>query len=217
MRRDPYEIRREEMVETIKRHARSCASYTGRETLSERVLEAMLKIPRHEFVSFSDRNIAYADNPLAIGHGQTISQPFIVALMADLLDLKEDDIVLEGGSGCGYHAAILGQLCKEVYTIELIPELAALARKNLTPWPHIHVIEGDGNLGRPEKAPFDAISLAAAADRVPPALLEQLKPGGRMIIPLGERGFSQSLTLVIKDGPPPIPILPVAFVPFVRS
>jgi len=215
MRRNPYEIEREEMVETIKWHTRSCSMYTGRESLSDKVLRAMMKVPRHEFVSFYDQKVAYADHPLPIGHGQTISQPFIVALMVDFLNLKESDIVLEGGSGSGYHAAVLSILCKEVYTIELIPELAQLARENLKHYHNVHVIQGDGNLGRPEKAPFDAISVAAAADRIPPALLEQLKPGGRMMIPLSGGG-GQTLTLVTKDENPPIPILPVSFVPFIQ-
>jgi protein-L-isoaspartate(D-aspartate) O-methyltransferase len=168
-----------------------------------RVLEAMAEVPRHEFVPLRVRPFAYADGPLPIGHGQTISQPFIVAYMTQLLELTKDDTVLEVGTGSGYQAAILGKMAKEVYTIEIVPPLAQSAKELLERlgFQNVHVREGDGYLGWPEKAPFDAIIVTCAPDHVPEPLVNQLREGGRLIIPIGEEGGIQQLVLLRKrDG-----------------
>ncbi|MFZ0712206.1 MAG: protein-L-isoaspartate(D-aspartate) O-methyltransferase, partial [Terrimicrobiaceae bacterium] len=151
------------------------------------VLEAMTEVPRHEFVPEALRPRAYADGPLPIGHGQTISQPFIVAYMTQALELSKEDTVLEVGTGSGYQAAILGKLAKEVYTIEIVPPLAESARNILAKlgFQNVHVKLGDGYLGWPEAAPFDAIIVTCAPDRVPEPLVSQLKEGGRLVIPVG--------------------------------
>jgi protein-L-isoaspartate(D-aspartate) O-methyltransferase len=152
------------------------------------VIEAMLTIPREEFLPEFNRDGAYSDEPQGIGYGQTMSQPYMTALMAQCLELAGTETVLEVGAGCGYHAAVLGALAARVITIELIPELAAMARDNLERTGrlgNITVIAGDGSLGYPPEAPYDAISVAAAAGDVPRALLEQLKDPGRIVIPVG--------------------------------
>ncbi len=167
------------------------------------VLEAMKEVPRHEFVPLAMRPFAYADGPLPIGHGQTISQPFIVAYMTQALELTKDDTVLEIGTGSGYQAAILGKMVKEVYTIEIVPPLAESAKEVLDRlgFKNVHVKEGDGYLGWPEKAPFDAIIVTCAPDHVPEPLVGQLKEGGRLIIPVGEKGGIQQLVVLRKkDG-----------------
>ncbi|RLG71669.1 MAG: protein-L-isoaspartate O-methyltransferase [Methanobacteriota archaeon] len=174
----------------------------GRDITDKKVLEAMAKVPRHLFVPKKYRNQAYADHPLPIGYGQTISQPYVVALMTQALELKPQDKVLEIGTGSGYQAAILAEIVKEVYTIEIIPELAERARKTLESLGYnVQVKTGDGYYGWEEKAPFDAIIVTAAASHIPPPLLEQLKEGGRLIIPLGSTKYYQTLTLIKKkDG-----------------
>ncbi len=151
----------------------------------ERVLAAMGSIPRETFVPERQRAHAYGDEPLPIGCGQTISQPYITALMVQSLELKGSETVLEVGAGCGYHAAVLGALAARVITIERVPELAAMARWNLADVANVTVIEGDGSLGYPDLAPYDAISVAAATSEVPALLLDQLKDPGRMVIPVG--------------------------------
>ncbi len=168
----------------------------------ERVLAAMLAIPREQFVPEDERARAYTDEPLPIGFGQTISQPYMTALMAAALELTPSDNVLEVGAGSGYHAAVLGALAGRVIGIELIPELAAMARANLARTDragNVIVVEGDGSLGYPTAAPYDAISVAAAAEDVPPALAEQLKEGGRMVIPVGSP-WEQDLLVIRKHG-----------------
>lgn len=187
-----FEAARREMVEHQLRR---------RGITDERVLQAMLTVPREEFIPESYRDLAYADAPVPIGFGQTISQPYIVALMVQSLQLEGHERVLEIGGGSGYHAAVLSLLAAEVITVEVIPELAEMARKNLERTGfhrNVLVVCGDGSKGCPEKAPYDAISVAAAAPRIPPALLEQLKPGGRMVIPIGEPD-AQELRLIIKQ------------------
>lgn len=167
----------------------------------ERVLAAMLEIPREEFIPSPYRGASYADDPAPIGHGQTISQPYMVALMAQCLELAGTETVLEVGAGCGYHAAVLGALAARVITIELTPELAEMARQNLEKTgcaANITVICGDGSKGWPECAPYDAISVAAATPETPPALIEQLKEGGRMVIPVGG-GWEQELRVLRKQ------------------
>jgi protein-L-isoaspartate(D-aspartate) O-methyltransferase len=174
----------------------------GRGIRDERVLAAMLAIPREEFIPEANRAAAYSDEPVPIGHGQTISQPYMTALMVECLELTGTETVLEVGGGCGYHAAVLGAAASRVISIELIPELAAIARRNLANTGrggNILVVAGDGSLGYPEMAPYDAISVAAAAPAVPAALLAQMKDGGRMVIPVGPPG-EQELRVVRKRG-----------------
>ncbi len=195
---------------------------TGRERLNERVLAAMNKVPRHRFVPADMEPHAYENRPLPIGNGQTISQPFIVALMTDLLDLKPADKVLEIGTGCGYQAAVLGELAREVYTIEIVAPLAedAAARLAALGYRNVNARSGDGYQGWPEHAPFDAIIVTAAAPAVPPALIEQLKPGGRLVIPVGAQWSGQQLLVIEKDADGKTTtrdVLAVRFVPLTRD
>jgi len=168
----------------------------------ERVLRAMREIPREEFVPADSRLVAYQDDPIHIGHGQTISQPYMTALMAESLELAGTESVLEVGAGSGYAAAVLGALAVRVVSVEIIPALAQLARENLRRTgreTNVTVVCGDGSLGYPEAAPFDAISVAAGAPEIPAALLEQLKDPGRLVIPVGDYG-DQELRVVSKQG-----------------
>ena len=192
----------------------------GRNHLSEPVALALAKGPRHEFVPPELRGNSYANHPLPIGHGQTISQPTIVALMTDLLDLGPEDNVLEVGTGSGYQAAVLSEVvtCGKVFTIEIVSELARTARKKLAALGYQNVVvhTGDGYLGLPDDAPFDGIMVTAASAEIPAPLLEQLKPGGRLVIPVGGQGETQWLTLISKDLDDKIVrrvVLPVRFVP----
>lgn len=171
-----------------------------RDIYDEKVLEVMNKVERHKFVTSSLVNEAYEDNPLPIGYGQTISQPYIVALMTQSLQLNENDKVLEIGTGSGYQAAVLAEIVKEVYTIEIVKELAIGAefRLNELGYKNVKVKNADGYFGWEEKGPFDAIIVTAAANHVPPPLLEQLKDNGKLIIPLGSTLTFQTLTLVTK-------------------
>jgi protein-L-isoaspartate(D-aspartate) O-methyltransferase len=177
----------------------------------------MRSVPRHAFVPPDQQPYAYEDRPLPIGHGQTISQPFIVALMTDLLNVEANDRVLEVGTGSGYQAAILATLVDQIHTIEIIPELARTAGKRLEQmFPNVVTRVGDGYYGWPEAAPFDGIVVTAAAGTVPPPLVQQLKPGGRMVIPVGSRFAVQHLMLVEKDRNGSVTtrqLLPVQFVP----
>ncbi len=187
----------------------------------EKVLAALGKVPRHLFIpeKYRDTYDPYGDYPGPIGYGQTISQPYIVAYMTERLDVKPGEKILEIGTGSGYQAAILAELGAEVYTIEIVPELAAHAKKVLAEqgYPSVHVRAGDGYQGWPEQAPFDAIIVTCAPDQIPPALVEELKEGGRMILPLGE--WSQRLVICRKKGGK-IEVeedLPVRFVPMVHG
>ena len=205
----------EQMVAVIAAHARFASEQIGRDSLDERVLKVMGRIPRHEFVPVELAAYAYADQPLPIGFDKTVSQPFIVALMTDLLDVQPTDRVLEVGTGLGYHCAVLASLAAQVYSVEIVEELGTEARRRLDSL-GIHNVEariGNGQYGWREYGPFDKIVVCAASDLVPPGLLSQLKPGGRMVAPTGLPD-SQSLTLVEKNEQGRIrtrEILPVRF------
>jgi protein-L-isoaspartate(D-aspartate) O-methyltransferase len=198
---DRYAAPRKAMVDTIAALTRETAAETGRASLDSRVLTAMNKVPRHRFVPADQEPNAYANRPLPIGNGQTISQPFIVALMTDMLGLKATDRVLEIGTGCGYQAAVLAELAREVYTIEIVAQLAreAAARLAELGYRNVNARSGDGYRGWPAHAPFDAIIVTAAAPEVPPALIEQLKPGGKLVIPVGAQWSGQELRIIEKD------------------
>jgi protein-L-isoaspartate(D-aspartate) O-methyltransferase len=206
---DPYEVERRRMVDE---------QLARRDIRSGEVLRVMKEIPRHRFVPTEQAWLAYADQPLPIGFQQTISQPYIVALMTQLLQLAGGERVLEVGTGSGYQAAILARLAGTVYTIERITALAERARAILTELnlKNVQVVEGDGSLGLPERAPFDAIVVTAAAPRVPEALKEQLSEGGRLVLPVGDRG-GQMLERWTRKGERVDReiVAPVAFVPLV--
>lgn len=206
------------LLDEIAHEMRETAQWTGRTALSPRVAGALAKVKREAFVAPGSEPAAYENRPLPIGHGQTISQPFIVALMTELLDLQADARVLEVGTGSGYQAAVLAQVAGTVYSVEVLPELAASAAVALASqgYANVELRTSDGGLGWPEQAPFDAIIVTAAALDVPSALLDQLLPGGRMVIPIGPRHGDQELLLVTKDAAGNVirrSILPVAFVP----
>jgi protein-L-isoaspartate(D-aspartate) O-methyltransferase len=192
----------------------------ARDIKDERVLAAMGKVPREEFVPLEARTESYEDGPLPIGHGQTISQPYIVAFMTQQLRPQTSDRVLEVGTGSGYQAAILAELVKEIYSVEIVEPLAKGAEATLSRlgYTNIHLKSGDGYKGWPEKAPFDAIIVTCAPDKVPQPLVDQLKDGGRMVIPVGER-FAQELYLLEKkNGQLKESVtLPVRFVPMMRE
>jgi protein-L-isoaspartate(D-aspartate) O-methyltransferase len=194
----------------------------GRDIEDAAVLTAMGRVPRHLFVPGAARPLAYADHPLPIGSGQTISQPYIVALMTQLAELEPDDVVLEVGTGSGYQAAVLSEIVREVYTIEIVPELADSSRQRLADlgYRDVTVRTGDGYLGWKEKAPFAAILVTAAAPEVPPPLVEQLEAGGILVIPVGDPAEIQSLLRIEKraDGSSSTrEVIPVRFVPLVRQ
>ncbi len=215
---DDYAQQREQMVEQIEANVRATRSYLDKEELDPRVMEAMNTVPRHALVPENERKRAYANRPLPIGYGQTISQPYIVAIMTDLVDPEPEHRVLEVGTGSGYQAAVFSQLVGEVYTIEIIEPLGERAENDLSRlgYDNIQTRIGDGYYGWEEHEPFDAIVVTAAASHIPPPLIRQLKPGGRMIIPVGSRFLTQQLLLVIKDEDGQVTtrqILPVLFVP----
>jgi protein-L-isoaspartate(D-aspartate) O-methyltransferase len=210
------------LLAEIAAEARDTKTWTGRESFSAAVMEAMARVPRHEFVRDGDGVAAYVNRPLPIGHGQTISQPYIVAVMTDLLDLGPADRVLEIGTGSGYQAAVLAEVAGRVYSVEVIEELAGAARARLgrLGYDTVEVLNGDGNRGWPEKAPFDAVMVTAAPRAIPDALVEQLKVGGRMVIPIGRVHWTQTLYLGVKGDDGKLKTqktLPVAFVPLVRK
>ncbi len=209
--RDQFEIERQEMVEYQIR---------DRGIQDQRVLAAMSKVPRHEFVESPWKDFAYSDRPLPIGHQQTISQPYIVAYMSETAEISPDDKVLEIGTGCGYQAAILGEIAKEVYSIEIIPELAARARQTLSQlgYENIEVKTGDGYQGWVEHAPYDAIIVTAAPEKIPQALIEQLATNGKMVIPVGG-GWHQDIIVLTKTEDRIIKekTIPVRFVPMRRK
>ena len=211
-----------QLLAEIELEARQTSTFTGRTSFSTGVMEALARVPRHVFVPASEEPLAYVNGPLPIGHQQTISQPYIVALMTDLLDLEEGSTVLEIGTGSGYQTAVLAELAGQVYSIEIIEELAEQAKNLLQRlgYTNIQVKAGDGYHGWLEHAPFDRIIVTAASPNIPEPLLQQLKPEGRMVIPLGDRFHGQDLTLVKKDKSGHLTtkkILPVVFVPFTRA
>ena len=213
-----FQAERQAMVLEITEQAQEAAAETGRPAIGAAVLAAMRRVPRHLFVPKGEERYAYRNRPLPIGYGQTISQPFVVALMTDLLEVKSGDRVLEIGTGSGYQAAVLAELGVKVYSIEIVEPLAARAAKILEKlFPReVRVRHGDGYYGWEEHAPFDAIVVTAAAGHVPPPLIRQLKRGGRMVIPLGSGFMVQQLVLVEKAPDGRISsreIAPVRFVP----
>jgi protein-L-isoaspartate(D-aspartate) O-methyltransferase len=192
-----------------------------RGVVDPRVLDAMRSVPRERFVPADAVASAYDDSPLSIGFGQTISQPYIVAYMSEALAVQPGHKVLEIGTGSGYQAAVLGRLAREVYTIEIVPELARRAGATLRElgFGNVQVREGDGYAGWPEHAPFDRIMVTAAPDQIPKPLLEQLAPGGRLVIPVGAQGREQWMTIVDKTSSGTVErrTIPVLFVPFTRG
>jgi protein-L-isoaspartate(D-aspartate) O-methyltransferase len=197
---DIFEPLRRQMVEQIVAETEMLASQLGRAALADRVIEVMGRVPRHTFVPAEVQPFAYLNTPLPISHGKTISQPFIVALMTDLLDVREDTVVLEIGTGFGYQAAILAELARQVYSVEIIEGIAAQSKKRLSTlgYKNIALRLGNGALGWPEHAPYDRIMVTAAPDLIPPSLLQQLKPNGKMVIPSGIPD-QQQLLLVEKN------------------
>ncbi len=210
MQSDPYADARARMVEQ---------QIVARGVRDPRVLDAMRKVPRDRFVDQTLLRSAYDDRPLPIGHGQTISQPYIVAYMVELLRLRPDARVLEVGTGCGYQAAVLAELAREVYTIEIVEALASCAKKTLAAvgYQNVNVRHGDGYGGWPDRAPFDGIVVAAAPDHVPKALVDQLAMGARLVVPVG--GYDQEIRVITKtpQGPREERLIPVRFVPLTRD
>ena len=217
-----YETKHREMIAAITEMVTETRDYTGIDALDQRVMEAMATVPRHEFVPPALRPCAYQNRPLPIGEGQTISQPYIVALMTHLAGVDGDSVVLEIGTGSGYQAAVLARLARHVYTVEIIETLGRRAQEILARlgFDNLTVKIGDGYSGWEEHAPFDAIIVTAAPEKVPQPLVDQLKPGARMVIPVGPKFGYQSLRVLEKQDNGEIretDILPVGFVPFVRE
>ena len=206
------------LLDDISAEVRDTRQLTGRPELGQRVMEALRQTPRDEFVPDEFRYRAYDNRPLPIGHGQTISQPYVVALMTDLIQPRQEDVVLEIGTGSGYQAAVLSKLVKRVYSMEIVEELAGQASERLQRlgYDNVEVRKGNGRLGWPEHAPYDAILVTAAASQVPPALIDQLKPGGTLVIPVGSRDYAQDLLVITKREDGSVQkrdVLPVVFVP----
>ncbi|MFO7189359.1 MAG: protein-L-isoaspartate(D-aspartate) O-methyltransferase [Pseudomonadota bacterium] len=217
-----YAEQRARLLVDIAGMAASSASYTGRSSFSPRVMQAIERVPRHAFVPESQRAHAYENRPLPIGEGQTISQPFIVALMTDMLEPRPDDVVLEVGTGSGYQAAVLAELVARVYTVEVLESVGKRGAQVLRElgYDNVHTRIGDGYEGWPEHAPFDGIIVTAAAPHIPQPLIDQLKPGGRLVIPVGPSGGVQTLVLIRKHMDGSVTrseTIPVQFVPLTRT
>lgn len=211
---DPYASARRALIARLHDEARADAGTVS--AIDRDALALLARVPRHEYVPASERAHAYENRPLGIGYGQTISQPYIVALMTSLARPRAGQSVLEVGTGSGYQAAVLAESGAKVYSVEIVPPLAKQAALRLRRYPNVATRQGDGYYGWKEHAPFDTVVVTAAASSVPPPLLEQLKPGGRMVIPVGISFFTQTLLLVEKDARGRArtrQILPVRFVP----
>ena len=219
---DPFAFARARMIREIEGDVIVTSEEIGKKTLDPHVMRAMATVPRHLFVPSPLQGVAYENRPLPIGYGQTISQPYIVALMTDLLRVDSDDKVLEVGTGSGYQAAVLAMLVKNVYTMEIVEPLAKQASTRLRQlgYPNVTVRYADGYSGWKEAAPFDAIIVTAAASHIPPPLIQQLKPGGRMVVPVGAPFMTQYLIFVQKTATGRVTtrqMLPVRFVPLARA
>ena len=206
------------LLESIREHTKATAPRTGIPTIDDKVMKALAKIPRHEFVPEPLRALAYLDIPLPLGHQQKISQPFLIALMTHIAQVKKTDVVFETGTGAGYQAAILAELAASVYSVEVVAPLARSAAERLEKlgFDQVQVKTGDGYYGWAEKGPYDVIIVKEAVHHIPPPLLNQLKPGGRMVAPVGPLDQGQMLKLVTKDKNGVISqkdILPVRFAP----
>jgi protein-L-isoaspartate(D-aspartate) O-methyltransferase len=217
---DQYRTACNALIREIASEVSLTRHYTGRSKLSHAVLDALRRVPRHRFVLPGDESLAYRNHPLRIGHGQTISQPYIVALMSDLLDILPEHRILEVGTGCGYQTAVLSELAATVCSVEIIEPLATAARLRLKElgYHNIHFRVGDGRLGCPDHAPFDGIMVTAAGDD-PGEWLDQLKAPGRLIAPIGTAPGRQELVLLTKNTDGNVTkrsVLPVAFVPLTR-
>lgn len=215
---DDYERERQKMVKKIEHSVSQTRHYLDKSEFNTQVMKVMASVPRHEFVPADQLDYAYENRPLPIGHGQTISQPYIVALMTDLIETQPDYSVLEVGTGSAYQAAVLAELVDKVYSIEIIEPLGEVASKRLARlgYDNVQTRVGDGYYGWPEAAPFDAIVVTAASSHVPPPLIKQLKKGGRMVIPVGSRFMTQQLLFVEKDSQGEVftrQVMPVRFVP----
>ena len=210
------------MLREIENEVSFTQRYIGKDKLDPKVMRAMRSVPRHEFVPDNQQVLAYMNGPLSIGHGQTISQPYIVALMTDLLEVNENSVVLDIGTGSGYQAAVLACFVKQVYTMEVIPELLETAQRRFDKlgYKNIETKLGDGHQGWPEHAPYDGIIVSAAASEIPEALVDQLKPDARLVIPVGMHYGPQELIVVHKDQQGKVidrDVLAVAFVPLVKT
>jgi len=210
--------RQKQLLREIEQEVEYTRNMTGRATLQRPVMEAMGRVPRHQFVTPGEQEQAYVNGPLPIGHGQTISQPYIIALMTDLLDPEPQDVILEVGTGSGYQAAVLSRLVKQVYTLEIIEPLHERATETLRRLGYMNVEcrSGNGYFGWSEHAPYDGIIVTAAAPAIPPSLLDQLKPGGRLVIPVGAPYSHQELMVLEKDDDGKVTtqdVLGVIFVP----
>lgn len=213
--------RLETMMREIEEEVGFTRHFIGKDELDSRVMQAMREVPRHEFVPEYQQGMAYMNGPLSIGHGQTISQPYIVALMTDLLDVDENSVVLDVGTGSGYQTAVLANIVKKVYSIEVIPELLESANERFQAlgYQNIETKIGDGHNGWPEHAPYDGIVVSAAASEIPDALVEQLKPDANLVIPVGMHYGPQELMVVHKGPEGEVinkDVLAVAFVPLVK-
>jgi protein-L-isoaspartate(D-aspartate) O-methyltransferase len=219
---DDFAVQRQKMVEEIRETVRYTSEHIGKKVLDARVIDVMLKVPRHEFVPPAMTAFAYFNQPLPIGNEQTISQPYIVALMTDLAGINKNSIVLEVGTGSGYQAAVLAELAQSVYSIEIVDALGKRARQTLERlgYNNINLRIGDGYHGWIEYAPYDAILVTAAPETIPQALIDQLKAGGKLVIPVGKQSSVQILQVLEKDARGNISshdVLPVGFVPLTRD
>lgn len=218
VRASPDEVAREYMVSVVEREVEFLSAETGIESIDPRILEAMRQIPRHDFVPDAIKAYAYNNHPLPIGFGQNLAAPLLIALMTHLAELKPDDVVFETGTGAGYHAAVLARLAKQIYSVEVIEPLAEQAARMLKHRndSNVHILSGDGYEGWAAHAPYDAMIIKESLDHVPVPLLRQLKPGGRLVMPLGPADGAQDLTVIRRTADGRLTqktIMPVRFSP----